>query len=130
MINNFKNAFAALLDEGYSVEDIKDIIAAAKVEYDQAQHNVIVNEIADEIICIFSDYGYNISEEVIQNFVDQNINGVSCTEHKCEKPTKCSCETKNVAEKELPNGGYIKVKTNQGNADEVLAEWMKQIGLY
>ena len=126
MINNFKNAFAALLDEGYSVEDIKDIIAAAKVEYDQTQHNMIVNEITDEIICIFSDYGYNISEEAIQKFVDQSINGVSCTEEKCKKPTKCSCE----AEKELPNGGYIKVKTNQGNADEVLAEGMKQSGWY
>ena len=125
MIGKFKNAFAALLDEGYSVEDVKDIIDAAKVEYDRAHHEMMVREIA----VIFSDYGYNISKEAIQKFVEQNINVVSCAEEKCEEPTKCSCETKNVAEKKLPNGGYIKVKTNTGDADEVLAKWMKQIGL-
>ena len=125
MINEFKNAFAALLDEGYSVEDVKDMIDAAKVEYDRAHHEMMVREIA----VIFSDYGYNIPKEAIQKFVEQSINVVSCTEEKCEEPTKCSCETKNVAEKKLPNGGYIKVKTNTGDADEVLAKWMKQIGL-
>ena len=125
MIGKFKNAFAALLDEGYSVEDVKDIIDAAKVEYDRAHHRMIVEEIA----CIFSDYGYNIPKEAIQKFVEQSINVVSCTEEKCTEPTKCSCETKNVAEKKLPHGGYIKVKTNDGNADEVLAKWMQQIGL-
>lgn len=129
MIGKFKNAFAALLDEGYSVEDVKDMIDAAKVEYDRAHHRMIVEEIADEIICIFSDYGYNIPDEAIQKFVDQSINVVSCTEEKCAEPTKCLCEEKNVAEKKLPNGGYVKVKINDGNADEVLAMWMKQIGL-
>ena len=125
MIGKFKNVFAALLDEGYSVEDIKDIIDAAKVEYDNAHQRVIVEEIAT----IFSDYGYNIPKEAIQKFVEQSINVVNCTEEKCTEPTKCSCETKNVAEKKLPNGGYIKVQTNTGDADEVLAKWMKQIGL-
>ena len=125
MIGKFKNAFAALLDEGYSVEDVKDMIDAAKVEYDKAHHRMIVEEIAG----IFEDYGHHIPKEAIQKFVDQSINVVSCTEEKCTEPKKCSCETKNVAEKKLPNGGYIKVKTNQGNADEVLTEWLKQIGL-
>ena len=125
MIGKFKNAFAALLDEGYSVEDVKDMIDAAKVEYDKAHHRMIVEEIAG----IFDEHGYNIPRETIYNFVDQSINVVSCTEEKCAEPKKCSCETKNVAEKKLPNGGYVKVKTNQGNADEVLTEWLKQIGL-
>lgn len=124
MIGKFKNAFAALLDEGYSVEDVKDMIDAAKVEYDRAHHRMIVEEIAG----IFEDYGHHIPREAIQKFVDQSINVVSCTEEKCAEPTKCSCETKNVAEKKLPNGGYIKVTTN-GDADEVLTEWLKQIGL-
>ena len=124
MIGKFKNAFAALLDEGYSVEDVKDMIDAAKVEYDKAHHRMIVEDIA----AIFDEHGYNISREAIQKFVDQSINVVSCTEEKCAEPTKCSCETKNVAEKKLPNGGYIKVTTN-GDADEVLTEWLKQIGL-
>lgn len=125
MIGKFKNAFAALLDEGYSVEDVKDMLDAAKVEYDKAHHRMIVEDIA----AIFEEHGYNIPKEAIQNFVDQSIGVVNCTEEKCTEPTKCSCETKNVAEKKLPNGGYIKVKTNQGNADEVLTEWLKQIGL-
>ena len=125
MIGKFKNAFAALLDEGYSVEDVKDMIDAAKVEYDKAHHRMIVEEIAG----IFDEHGYNIPKEAIQKFVDQSIGVVSCTEEKCTEPKKCSCETKNVAEKKLPNGGYVKVKTNQGNADEVLTEWLKQIGL-
>ena len=124
MIGKFKNAFAALLDEGYSVEDIKDILDAAKVEYVRAHYRVITEEIA----AIFDEHGYNIPKETIYNFVDQSINVVSCTEEKCAEPTKCSCETKNVAEKKLPNGGYIKVTTN-GDADEVLTEWLKQIGL-
>ena len=125
MINEFKNAFAALLDEGYSVEDVKDMIDAAKVEYDRAHHEMMVREIA----VIFSDYGYNIPKEAIQKFVEQSINVVSCTEEKCEEPTKCSCETKNEAKKEFPNGGYIKVKTNQSNADEVLNEWLHLLGI-
>ena len=125
MIGKFKNAFAALLDEGYSVEDVKDMIDAAKVEYDKAHYRVIAEEIAG----IFEEHGYNIPKETIYNFVDQSIGVVNCTEEKCTEPKKCSCETKNVAEKKLPNGGYIKVKTNQGNADEVLTEWLKQIGL-
>lgn len=125
MITKFKNAFAALLDEGYSVADIKDIIDAAKVEYDRAHLNAIV----EDIMCVFEDHGYDIPEEAIQKFVNQSINVVNSTEEKCEEPTKCSCETKNVAEKKLPNGAYIKVKTNTGDADEVLAQWMKQIGL-
>lgn len=125
MINKFKNAFAALLDEGYSVEDVKDMMDAAKVEYDRARYERIVREIT----AIFSDHGYNIPKEATQKFVDQSINVVNCTEEKCTEPTKCSCETKNVAEKKLPNGGFIKVKVNDGNADEVLAMWMKQIGL-
>lgn len=125
MIGKFKNAFAALLDEGYSVEDIKDILDAAKVEYDRAHYRVITEEIA----AIFDEHGYNIPKETIYNFVDQSIGVVNCTEEKCAEPTKCSCETKNVAEKKLPNGGYVKVKINDGNADEVLAMWMKQIGL-
>lgn len=125
MIGKFKNAFAALLDEGYSVEDVKDMIDAAKVEYDRAHHRMIVEEIAG----IFEDYGHKIPREAIQKFVDQSINVVSCTEEKCAEPTKCLCEEKNVAEKKLPNGGFIKIKTNQGNADEVLTEWLKQIGL-
>ena len=125
MISRFKNAFADLLDDGYSIEDIKDIIDAAKVEYDRAHRNAIV----EEIMCVFEDHGYDIPEETIQKFVAQNINVVNSTEEKCEEPTKCSCETKNVAEKKLPNGGYIKVKTNTGDADEVLSRWMTQIGL-
>ena len=125
MIGKFKNAFAALLDEGYSVEDIKDMIDAAKVEYDKAHYRAIAEEIAG----IFDEHGYNIPKETIYNFVDQSIGVVNCTEEKCTEPKKCSCETKNVAEKKLPNGGYIKVKTSDGNADEVLAKWMKQIGL-
>lgn len=125
MIGKFKNAFAALLDEGYSVEDIKDILDAAKVEYDRAHYRVITEEIA----AIFDEHGYNIPKETIYNFVDQSIGVVNCTEEKCAEPTKCSCETKNVAEKKLPNGGYVKVKINDGNADEVLAMWLKQIGL-
>ena len=125
MINRFKDAFAALLDNGYTMEDVKDIINAAKVEYDRAHFDMIV----DEIDVIFGDYGYDIPKEAIQKFVTQSINVVNSTEEKCEEPTKCSCETKNVAEKKLPNGGYIKVKTNTGDADEVLAQWMKQIGL-
>lgn len=125
MIGKFKNAFAALLDEGYSVEDVKNMIDAAKVEYDQAHYRVITEEIA----AIFDEHGYNIPKETIYNFVDQSIGVVNCTEEKCIEPKKCSCETKNVAEKKLPNGGYIKVKTSDGNADEVLAKWMKQIGL-
>lgn len=124
MISNFKNAFAALLDEGYSVEDIKDIIDAAKVEYDRAHYDMITNEIA----CIFDDYGYNIPTEAIAKFVHESIAVVSCAEEKCKELTKCSCETKNVAEKKLPNGGFIKITTN-GDADEVLTEWLKQIGL-
>ena len=125
MISKFKDAFAALLDNGYTIEDVKDIINAAKVEYDRAHFDMIV----DEIDGIFGDYGYDIPKEAIQKFVEQSINVVSCTEEKCAEPTKCLCEEKNVAEKKLPNGGYIKVKTNQGNADEVLTEWLKQIGL-
>ena len=125
MIGKFKNAFAALLDEGYSVEDVKNMIDAAKVEYDRAHYRVITEEIA----AIFDEHGYNIPKETIYNFVDQSIGVVNCTEEKCTEPKKCSCETKNVAEKKLPNGGYIKVKTSDGNADEVLAKWMKQIGL-
>ena len=125
MIDKFKNAFAALMDEGYSVEDIKDILDAAKVEYDRAHHRMIVEDIA----AIFEEHGYHISRETIQKFVDQSIGVVNCTEEKCTEPKKCSCETKNVAEKKLPNGGFIKVKVNDGNADEVLAMWMKQIGL-
>ena len=125
MIGKFKNAFAALLDEGYSVEDVKDMIDAAKVEYDRAHYRVITEEIA----AIFDEHGYNIPKETIYNFVDQSIGVVNCTEEKCTEPKKCSCETKNVAEKKLPNGGYVKVKTNQGDADEVLTEWLKQIGL-
>lgn len=125
MISNFKNAFAALLDNGYTMEDVKDIINAAKVEYDRAHFDMIV----DEIDVIFGDYGYDIPTEAIQKFVEQSINVVSCTEEKCAEPTKCLCEEKNVAEKKLPNGGFIKIKTNQGNADEVLTEWLKQIGL-
>ena len=125
MIGKFKNAFAALLDEGYSVEDIKDIIDAAKVEYDRAHYNMITNEIA----CIFDDYGYSIPTETIAKFVHESINVVKCTEEKCAEPTKCSCETKNEAKKEFPDGGYIKVKTNQANADEVLNEWMRLLGI-
>ena len=125
MISRFKNAFADLLDDGYSIEDIKDIMDAAKVEYDRAHRNAIV----EEIMCVFEDHGYDIPEETIQNFVAQSINVVNSTEEKCEEPTKCSCETKNVAEKKLPNGGYIKVQTNTGDADEVLAKWLKQSGL-
>ena len=125
MISNFKNAFAALLDNGYTMEDVKDIINAAKVEYDRAHFDMMV----DEIDVIFGDYGYDIPREAIQKFVEQSINVVSCTEEKCAEPTKCLCEEKNVAEKKLPNGGFIKIKTNQGNADEVLTEWLKQIGL-
>lgn len=125
MIGKFKNAFAALLDEGYSVEDIKDILDAAKVEYDRAHYRVITEEIA----AIFDEHGYNIPKETIYNFVDQSIGVVNCMEEKCTEPKKYSCETKNVAEKKLPNGGYIKVKTSDGNADEVLTKWMKQIGL-
>ena len=124
MIDRFKNAFAALLDEGYSVEDVKDMIDAAKVEYDRAHHRMIVEEIAG----IFEDYGHHIPREAIQKFVDQSINVVSCTEEKCAEPLKCLCEEKNVAEKKLPNGGFIKITTN-GDADEVLTEWLKQIGL-
>lgn len=125
MIGKFKNAFAALLDEGYSVEDVKNMIDAAKVEYDRAHYRVITEEIA----AIFDEHGYNIPKETIYNFVDQSIGVVNCTEEKCTEPKKCSCEEKNVAEKKLPNGGFIKIKTNQGNADEVLTEWLKQIGL-
>lgn len=125
MISNFKNAFAALLDNGYTMEDVKDIINAAKVEYDRAHFDMMV----DEIDVIFGDYGYDIPKEAIQKFVEQSINVVSCTEEKCTEPKKCLCEEKNVAEKKLPNGGFIKIKTNQGNADEVLTEWLKQIGL-
>lgn len=124
MIDKFKNAFAALLDNGYTMEDVTDIINAAKVEYDRAHFDMIV----DEIDVIFRDYGYDIPTEAIQKFVTQSINVVNSTEEKCAEPTKCSCETKNVAEKKLPNGGYIKVTTN-GDADEVLTEWLKQIGL-
>ena len=103
----------------------EDIINAAKVEYDRAHFDMMV----DEIDVIFGDYGYDIPKEAIQKFVAQSINVVNSTEEKCTEPTKCSCETKNVAEKKLPNGGYIKVKTNTGDADEVLAKWMQQIGL-
>ena len=127
MIKNYRNSIADLLDEGYTFGDLRDILEASLEEYKQINRLAMI----DALLEVFSDFNFPMKKEDLAAFVKQYENKpvINSTEEKCEEPTKCSCETKNVAEKKLPNGGYIKVKTNTGDADEVLAQWMKQIGL-
>ena len=140
MIKDYKNSIAALLDEGYIIEDLHDMLAAAKVEYDKAHRVALV----DELLAVFDAYGVHMTKEPLSKFVNMSAEELekfvnkSCTVTKPAEE-KCSCaDTKPCDEKIVAKSsneathtspyGKITVKTNMGNADEILGEWMKQLG--
>lgn len=141
MIKDYKNSIAALLDEGYMIEDLQDMLAAAKLEYDKAHRVALV----DELLAIFDAYGVhmtkeplskfvNMSEEELEKFVNKSYTVTKPAEKKCSCANTKPCDEKIVAKSSneathTAPFGKITVKTNMGNADDILNEWMKQLGL-
>ena len=140
MIKDYKNSIAALLDEGYLIEDLHDMLSAAKAEYDKAHRVALV----DELLAVFDAYGVhmtreplskfvNMSADELEKFVSKNCIVAKHAEEKCNCANTKPCDEKIVVKS--PNEvshtspfGKITVKTNMGNADDILSEWMKQLG--
>lgn len=132
-MRTLKNEVAAMLDEGISLDEIIELVRGYKKEYDFAHDKAIV----EDIIGIFDAYGRSVDESAVEKFVASTKDVVSCTKEKCtcantgSEPKKI-VEKKpisNTATKDLPNGGKITVKTINKDADAVLTEWMKQLGI-
>lgn len=132
-MKTFKNEVAAMLDEGISLDEIIDLVRGYKEEYDFAHDKAIV----DDIVGIFEAYGRSVDVAAVEKFVASTKGVVNCTEEKCtcantdSKPEKIVAKkpVSNVATKDLPNGSKITVKTINADADTVLAEWMKRLGM-
>ena len=140
MIKDYKNSIAALLDEGYVLEDLHDLLNAAKAEYDKAHRVALV----DELLAIFDTHGVhmtkeplskfvNMSAEELEKFVNHSYVATNPAEEKCSCADTKSCDEKIVAKSSneashISPFGKITVKTNMGNADDILSEWMKQLG--
>ena len=132
MIKNYKNSIAALFDEGYEVADLHDLLDAAKAEYDKAHKVALVNE----LLAVFKAYDVpmkveplskfvNMSAGELENFVNQNSTVANCSKHETEKTDTCS--EMRTAQAKTPNG-FVKVKTNCGDPDEIIKDWMKTLG--
>lgn len=140
MIKDYKNSIAALLDEGYVLEDLHDLLDTAKVEYDKAHRVALV----DELAAVFDAHGVhmakepllkfvNMSAEELRKFVNHSYVATKPAEEKCSCADTKPCDEKIVAKSSneathTSPYGKITVKTNMGNADEILGEWMKQLG--
>lgn len=140
MIKDYKNSIAALLDEGYLIEDLHDMLSAAKAEYDKAHRVALV----DELLAIFDAYGVHMTREPLSKFVNMSADELETfmgksyiaanpAEEKCSCANTKPCDEKIVAKSSneathTSPFGKITVKTNMGNADDILSEWMKQLG--
>ena len=141
MIKDYKNSIAALLDEGYLIEDLHDMLSAAKAEYDKAHRVALV----DELLAIFDAYGVhmtreplskfvNMSADELENFVSKDCTVVKSTEEKCNCTNTKPCDEKivlkpfNGTSHQHPLFGKFTVKTNAGDPDEIIKDWMKTLG--
>ena len=75
----------------------------------------------------------NMSADELETFMGKSCIVANPTEEKCSCANTKPCDEKIVVKS--PNEashtspfGKITVKTNMGNADDILGEWMKQLG--
>ena len=125
MKKHLKDLVNVMLNDGFTLDEIKEVIDTTYSDYLLGQEK----KLASDIKLLFNQRGLQISDSLLEDFVHRNCVLVSSMEEKSGETVKCS-ETEgspefSIAERKFPNG-YLKLVINTGDADAKLQAWLDE----
>ena len=125
MKKHLKDLVNVMLNDGFTLDEIKEVIDTTYSDYFLGQEK----KLSSDIKLLFNQRGLQISDSLLEDFVHRNCVLVSSMEEKSGETVKCS-ETEespefSIAERKFPNG-YLKLITNTRDADAKLQAWLDE----